>query len=205
MPDISRGMAPTHTSASRADDQERFRTLWSEHYRPVFAFAIRRVRTPEAAHDVVSETFLTAWRRRDKLPPGMERPWLLGIAKRIAANDRRSVARFDALVERLTTTLATSASPEARPPGGPDETAVATAFARLSVTDQEALSLVVWDDLSPREASIVLGVATPRFSVRLHRAKQRLRTHLAALAEDVPVALQPPPARRSDPSKLETR
>lgn len=135
----------------------------------------------------------------------MERPWLLGIARRIAANDRRSVARFDALVERLTTTFATGASSEAGPPGDPNETAVATAFARLSATDQEALSLVVWDALSPREASIVLGIATPRFSVRLHRAKQRLRTHLAALAEDAPAALQPPPARRSDPSKLETR
>jgi RNA polymerase sigma-70 factor (ECF subfamily) len=52
------------------------------------------------------------------------------------------------------------------------------AFNRLRLRDREVLALVVWEDLSPSEAAIVLGLSPGSFSVRLHRAKKRLRKQL---------------------------
>lgn len=68
------------------------------------------------------------------------------------------------------------------PHGLPEDAAyridLARAFARLSETDQEALALIAWDGLTPGEAAGVLAISTSAFSVRLSRARRRLRTHL---------------------------
>jgi hypothetical protein len=55
---------------------------------------------------------------------------------------------------------------------------VTAAFNRLNANDREILALAAWEDLTPSEAARVLGMPTARFSVRLHRAKQRLRKQL---------------------------
>jgi RNA polymerase sigma factor (sigma-70 family) len=57
---------------------------------------------------------------------------------------------------------------------------VLAAFRSLSVGDQEVLSLVAWEELAPAEAAQVLGIPAARFSVRLHRARRRLRNRLAS-------------------------
>ena len=41
-------------------------------------------------------------------------------------------------------------------------------------------SLVAWEELTPAEAAEVLSIPVARFSARLHRAKRRLRSLLAA-------------------------
>jgi RNA polymerase sigma-70 factor (ECF subfamily) len=48
------------------------------------------------------------------------------------------------------------------------------AFNALDERDREALALVAWDGLAPREAAIVAGCSAATFSVRLHRARKRL-------------------------------
>jgi RNA polymerase sigma-70 factor, ECF subfamily len=57
---------------------------------------------------------------------------------------------------------------------------VLSAFHALSPGDQEVLSLVVWEELTPAEAAQVLSIPVARFSVRLHRARRRLLNRLAA-------------------------
>jgi DNA-directed RNA polymerase specialized sigma24 family protein len=49
----------------------------------------------------------------------------------------------------------------------------------LTPADQEVLRLVAWDDLTPDQASRVLGCSPGAFRVRLHRARQRLADELA--------------------------
>ncbi|MGD0197608.1 MAG: sigma-70 family RNA polymerase sigma factor [Solirubrobacteraceae bacterium] len=132
-------------------------------------YAARRV-AGEAAQDVVSETFLVAWRRFGELD-GAPLPWLLGIARRVAANQRRAGARRDALVQRL------GPAPVSEP--RVEDERLAVALAALGERDREALLLVVWDGLDHREAALVLGCSTGAFTVRLHRARQRLARELA--------------------------
>jgi len=60
------------------------RLLASRYGETAFADALRRTLAPEDAADVVSETFLTAWRRLDDMPSDDESLlWLYGVAHRV--------------------------------------------------------------------------------------------------------------------------
>jgi RNA polymerase sigma-70 factor, ECF subfamily len=168
---------------------ERFEALWEAHYPHVFAFALRRLGKRDAAAEVSAETFLVAWRRLDAVPPAA-RPWLLGVARNTLANYTRSQRRQEALIARVRTF-------EPRPTVGTVEqvgmATVVEAFNALAPGDREILSLVVWEDLRPREATAVLCMSPARFSVRLHRAKSRLRKKVASAGHN-PVDAKSEPA-----------
>jgi RNA polymerase sigma-70 factor (ECF subfamily) len=159
---------------------ERFGRVFEEHVRAVSAYALRRT-TPMEADDVVAETFLIAWRRLDELPPDAK-PWLLGVARRVLANQRRAAGRRRALAERVTSERTGVHGAEPTPP-------VLLALARLSERDRETLLLTAWDGLSPAEAAVAFGCSQTAFKVRLHRARGRLRTELRRLERARPHAL----------------
>lgn len=152
------------------DDLDRRRqveALFAEHAAAVRAYAARRVPSA-AADDVVSEVFVVAWRRLDDLPnDGL--PWLLGCARRIIANQRRSVRRQAALRERLGRER-TGAS------GGHSiaDSVLGAALASLSKGDREVLMLTAWEGLEPARAAAVMGCSPRAFAMRLHRARRRL-------------------------------
>jgi RNA polymerase sigma factor (sigma-70 family) len=156
-----------------SDTQQQFEQVFNRCYRAVYSYAARRVE-PAAVQDVVSETFLIAWRRRAELEePAL--PWLLGVARRVAANHRRSDARRGALHERLLLEqpLVHDSGPSARDPR------LLGALAGLNERDREALMLVAWDGLDHRSAAKVMGCSSGAFSVRVHRARGRLARALS--------------------------
>ncbi|MFF9203533.1 RNA polymerase sigma factor [Streptomyces sp. NPDC014986] len=81
----------------RPGDRTAFAEIFDEHARVVYADAIRTTGDWALAEDVMSLTFLEAWRLRDKLREevGSVRAWLLGIA----ANVMRNIARGQAVRE----------------------------------------------------------------------------------------------------------
>jgi RNA polymerase sigma-70 factor, ECF subfamily len=149
--------------------RERFARTFDEHFRAVSAYALRRT-TPAEAEDAVAETFLVAWRRLDELPEDAK-PWLLGVARRVLANQRRAAGRRHALTERVAGVPAAEEEPPTRP-------AVLQALASLSDTDREVLLLVAWEGLSIDEAAAALHRTRTATKVRLHRARRRLRAEL---------------------------
>jgi RNA polymerase sigma factor (sigma-70 family) len=156
-----------------SDPRGQFEHVYNDCYAAVQRYAARRV-APAAVQDVVSDTFLTAWRRRGELS-GEPLPWLLGIARRTAANHRRGGARRVALRERLSSEQRTSTD------GGcsDGDPQLAAALARLSERDREALMLIAWDGLEHRVAATVMGCSTSAFTVRVHRARRKLERALA--------------------------
>ncbi|MDX6481862.1 MAG: hypothetical protein QOG85_2372 [Gaiellaceae bacterium] len=157
-----------------ADDRERFERIYRENFRAVLRFAALRI-DPERAKDVVAETFLVAWRRLDDVP-AEPRAWLLGVARKVVADQFRSQTRRDALAVRIG-----EASHDGVPdPAGSltDRDAALTAFATLGERDREVLRLVAWDGLDAGEAADVLGITRLAFAVRLHRARRRLERAL---------------------------
>jgi RNA polymerase sigma factor (sigma-70 family) len=144
----------------------------------VLGYAIRRTADRSAAEDAVSETFLVAWRRLDDVPEEAL-PWLLGVARRVVANQRRTAGRRspDGPLIPL----------EAVPDPDPgtsiadriaDRDAFAAAFDSLSADDREVLALTSWDGLAPREVATVLETSPATVSLRLHRARKRLLKEL---------------------------
>lgn len=164
-------------SAQTGDDAEAFRRIFEAEFDDLSRFVQRRAEQA-VVDDVVAETFLVAWRRFAELPsePDQVRPWLFAVARRTLANAHRGRRR----ARNLTDLIATQPRHEEHD----DAAAVAhrvdfaRAFEKLSSRDREVLALVAWDGLTAAQAARVLDISTSAFSVRLSRARRRLRGHL---------------------------
>ncbi|HXB65105.1 MAG TPA: sigma-70 family RNA polymerase sigma factor [Solirubrobacteraceae bacterium] len=177
--------------------RQHFEALYAAHAGAVRGYAMRRT-TPVQADDVVAEVFLIAWRRLDDIPADA-RVWLLGVARRVLANARRSSARQHAVQSRLEHDIRTRPehAPAAEQPLTLEPAArqVMDALRSLRESDREALLLIAWEELSHREAARVLGVRESTFGVRLHRAKRRLRQALTNPSATTPDITNPLEAR----------
>ena len=156
--------------------ERQFEALFRANYGAVRSY-VRRRAVEGAVDDAVAETFLVAWRRLD-LAPGDPLPWLLSIARKTLSTHRRSATRRDRLADRLRLQRHEIAEPGADEPLHGRSGEVGQALARLSPREREALTLVAWDGLTPREAAVVLGQSAATIRVRLHRAKAHLRREL---------------------------
>lgn len=171
---------PVQLPRDRAEES-RFRQLYEQHGRAIFAYALRRLEDPDDAADVLADTFLVAWRRAADVPAGDEgRLWLYGVARRVLANRQRGERRRRRLDERLRNEVGT-ASGDQMPDRGSAE--VGAALARLEPTDRELIRLAGWEELSPKQIAGVLGISSVAARSRLHRARRRLRDQLAPGAQ----------------------
>lgn len=83
-----------------SDDKARFERLFSEHADAVHRFAVRRG-AAAIADEVVSGTFLVAWRRLADLPRDAERRWLIATARWVMTSELRTQIRQRRLAARL--------------------------------------------------------------------------------------------------------
>jgi RNA polymerase sigma factor (sigma-70 family) len=186
---VSKGAALlSPPDVAKTERRHRFEELYAAHRVPVLGYALRRTDNTDDAADVLAETFLTAWRRLDDVPPGDQaRLWLYGTARRVLANHRRGERRRLALADRLRGELAVSyRQPEFA--GGLAE--IAAAFRRLPAADQEVLALAGWEGLAPGDIATVVGCSGNAARIRLHRARRRLAAELDRVRPD-------PDARRA--------
>jgi RNA polymerase sigma-70 factor (ECF subfamily) len=132
-------------------------------------------RDPQIADDVAAETFIVAWRRLDDVPEDA-RPWLIGVARNVTLNFRRSQRRQQNLVFELQQDRARAQPAETPTSELPPE--VAAALDALFPGDREVLLLHAWDDLDSPRIAVVLGCSKANASLRLHRAKRRFEKAL---------------------------
>ena len=166
-------MGSHHPPERPAADVVRFHRLWGEHAASVLAYS-RRLVDRDMAEEVVSETFLVAWRRLQDVPdPAL--PWLLGVARNTAANIRRASGRQDAVQSELVRLQHVIDFVPAVDVGVTERAELREALARLTPSEREALLLTSWDGLSARQAARVAGCSPSAMYVRLHRARRRLR------------------------------
>jgi RNA polymerase sigma-70 factor, ECF subfamily len=173
----------------------RLERLVREHFGRVAAYLLART-DAEAAGEALARTLEVAWRRLDDIPTD-PLPWLLGVARKVLADEWRTRKRHQALVARLTEAEAARRHPGEGARDAAENTATERlvaidALATLTEVDREALLLVAWDGLTTRQAAAVLGCSHGAFAVRLFRARSRLKDHLDAspLSEAGPSAVR---------------
>ncbi|MEU6933835.1 sigma-70 family RNA polymerase sigma factor [Streptomyces sp. NPDC046374] len=165
----------------RAGDTTALGEAYDEHAQVLFRYAMRVCGDQAAAEDVVSATFLEAWRCRERLRPDGDglRPWLLGIATNILRSTAREARRRDTALARL-------ADRGVLPDFADDVvtrlydteqlTAARAALKRLRRRDREVFALVVWAGLDYAAAGEALDIPIGTVRSRLSRARDRLRT-----------------------------
>ncbi|MBA8801971.1 RNA polymerase sigma-70 factor (ECF subfamily) [Nocardioides ginsengisegetis] len=163
-----------HDDRHGNDRRARFERAAPGLVEPLRRFLARRT-DPATAEDVLAETLLVCWRRLEDLP-AEPLPYAYGVARHCLANAERSARRQ----ERLAAKIAAVDPPRATVPGpgedGDDE--LAEALARLRPDDAELLRLWAWEQLGPGEIATVLDITSNAASIRLHRARQKLKEAL---------------------------
>jgi RNA polymerase sigma-70 factor (ECF subfamily) len=141
-------------------EPEHFTVLFRRHAPHIQRYVVRRLGA-DAADDIVAETFLLAFRQRDRydLARADARPWLYGIATNLIGRHRRAEIRLY------------------------------RALARLSAKLRDTMLLAAWSDLSYEEIAVALGVPTGTVRSRLSQARSKLRQTMgdidpSALAEE---------------------
>jgi RNA polymerase sigma-70 factor (ECF subfamily) len=172
-------------AATAAGDAQAFGRFYHRHQARVLAYAINRCTNPSDVSDLVAETFIGALRSAARFDDrdGDAVPWLLTIARRALARQRRSFLRRQRLGRRLATVPAFSPDESEAVARALDASRVASELAvalrALPPKDQELVELVHRDGLTPAQAGRVVGMNPNTARVRLSRARARLRDQLA--------------------------
>jgi RNA polymerase sigma-70 factor (ECF subfamily) len=211
--------------AAVADDRDSFAAETARYRRELEVHCYRMLGSREDAEDLVQETFLRAWRRRETFRGTSSlRAWLYGIATNacLDALERRGRRLLPQLVEP-------PADPLAPPPPseggwlepypdrlldeivadelGPDETVVARETIELAflvaiqhLPPRQRAVLILRDVLgwSARETAEMVGASVIAANSALQRARETLKQHLPA----DPLEWTRPPATAEDEQAL---
>lgn len=164
---------------------ELFADIFDRHATMIHRYAARRL-GDSLAEDIVGETFLTAFRRRDRYDLAYRdaRPWLFGIATNMIKRHRQREVRYlRALARTGVDPVAPSAEEDVvmRATAATEFRRLAIILARLKPAERDTLLLVDWAELSYEETANALGVPVGTIRSRLNRARTRLREALGGV------------------------
>jgi len=165
----------TQRRVSSDGDRERFRVLYERSYGPISSYVKRRVRHDDGSDaDVVAEIFIVAWRRLHDVPTHpQELPWLYGVARNLVANHVRKTQRSQALVSRLTVEEMVIGDESVGMSNL--ELRVEQVMGQFSDLDREIFRLVHWENLSPDDIAVVVGITSKAVERRIARSRARVR------------------------------
>ncbi len=184
-------------AALQANEPAAYEALVETFADPVYRLAYRMVQDPADAEDVLQETFLRVYLHiRDFRGDAGLKTWLYRIATRQAlALLRRRQRKIEAATtswdevasddeeeaipaeERLA--VAQEPSPETWVLAHETEDCVQQALATLSPTLRAALTLYLFENLTPTEIAAALEISPSAAKVRIHRARKALQQALA--------------------------
>ena len=163
-------------------DPELFTAIFDRHSGEILRYVHARL-GPDLAEDVTAETFLAAFRARQRFDPAVAsaRPWLYGIAVRQIGKHRRAEARRvrllrSAPLDRPAEDFGDRSAE--RVTAGQLGPRLAAVLARLPGKDRELLLLIAWAGLSYDETAAALGSTVSAVKSRLHRVRVRTRREL---------------------------
>jgi RNA polymerase sigma factor (sigma-70 family) len=171
--------------ARSRQEPEVFSVLFTRHAASIQRYVTRRI-GPDAADDVVAETFLLAFAQRETYDQARSHalPWLYGIATNLIGRHRRDEVRLYRALAR------TGVDPVTAPftdrvdsvvTAGIAGRQLADALARMPAAYRDPLLLTSWGDLSYEETALALGIPIGTVRSRLSRARVRLRRALGGI------------------------
>lgn len=194
------------TDKPKTNSNEAVGQLFERHGDRIYSMGLRICGSPDAAEDLVQETFLRALGSWDSFE-GRSKPstWLYTIASRACGRMRRlksgEPSRLEPL-ERLLPSgdegiiqIPSDDDPEAATARHEAADAIVSVVASLPLEFRLPFVLKEIAGLTVEEVSEVLGVKVATVKTRLHRARLRVRR---AVADTLPSRDAPPPDRRRE-------
>jgi RNA polymerase sigma-70 factor (ECF subfamily) len=148
---------------------------FDEHGGVLFGYAVNALRDRALAEDCVQETFLRAWRARDRFDPvrGGLRTWLFAIQRNVIVDVQRARQRLPRIVPGDELDEAPADTPDTL-----DRLMIVEALAKLSEEQRSAFVAIHLDGRSYAEASERSGVPVGTLRSRVFYALRALRTHI---------------------------
>ncbi len=151
----------------------------------LYRVALSLTGQPADAEDLVQDTLIRAYRAIDRFDGAHPRAWLLTILRHTHLNRVRVrtavlLADGDGVAATLDRMGVPAPAAEEVAVSGEFDAVVAEALAALPDKHRRVVELVDLDGLSYQEAADVLGVPRGTVMSRLHRARARIRSRLAA-------------------------
>lgn len=167
-------------------DQDALGELWERHARPMYSLALRILRDPGWAEEVLQDAFIRLWSNPGAYDPsrGDLRRWLLTLTHHAAVNGlrgRRGTARDrDAGPEPLEFVAHAEEDPAERAAKSLRAESVHEAFSELPPKHKEVVELVYFEGLTQSEVARVTGQPLGTVKTRVRSGLRKLR----ALLED---------------------
>jgi RNA polymerase sigma-70 factor (ECF subfamily) len=170
------------TTASPPSLDTNLARLFDAHAAKLLRYCACRV-GPDAAEDLVAQTFLVAVSRSGVYDPtrGSELTWLYGIATRLVRGHRRAESRRLAGYARAAepdVVLEFADQADDRIDAGATHRRVAHAMARLPARQRDVLLLLAVAELEYAEIAAVLDIPIGSVRSALHRARTKVRAAL---------------------------
>lgn len=179
--------------ASSLRDPDRFGEIFDRYFAEIHGYVARRLGR-DVADDVAAETFLTAFRSRDRFDPhrGTVRAWLYGITtNHLGAYHRREIRACKAAAAANAAAPAEGLAAEsladhvaARVDASTARRDLTAALAALPRGDREVLLLSALGGLTHAEVAAALGIPYGTVGSRLNRVRRKLRS-LAGAARGI--------------------
>lgn len=165
---------PEELEALRRGDPAAFRSLVERHATGLKNFVMAYVRDEHAAEDVTQEVLASVARSIASYEPdGSFAGWLYRMARNAALNHRRG--RMRAAEREAMAVREAPAGPVEEVERGELRALVRRGLETLGESDRDVLVLCDMNGMSYREAAEALGVTEKALSVRLVRARVRLK------------------------------
>jgi RNA polymerase sigma factor (sigma-70 family) len=168
-------------------DPDQFAAIYDRYFGEVYRYVVGRLGR-DVADDLAAETFLVAFRKRDRFDParGRVRPWLYGIATILVGQYRRGeTRRYRALARAGRQVLDSVESHDDRVTDAVTAERLgrqlAAALADLGHGDRDVLLLVAISELSHQEVALALDIPYGTVGSRLNRARKILRKALGGI------------------------
>jgi len=156
-------------TGNERDRQARLADMFHAHHRRVYSYVVSQAGR-QFADDVVSETFVVAWRSIEKIPTD-ELPWLIGVARNLLRKRYEREARQASLAVEMRVWIEDVDDIADRVA---QRWVVLEALARLSESDRQLLTLIAWHGLTNAQTARAVGCSVATLLVKLHRARNRL-------------------------------
>ena len=162
-----------------------FREIYDRYYQDVHRFALFLTGDAARADDLTADTFVRAWRARDRIQHATVKAYLMAIARNLYRDQLRASRQSTDREVALHDTIAD------RAPGADVHVQHASTLRdvrarlrRVARGDRRALLLYVLKEMSYAEVAAALGISIGAVKSRINRAREALAASMQRLGND---------------------